>query len=80
MSDVNWFREGVWYNESKNQIALVMKEIDGTILIDKNKYRNHPIFRWKIPIAERLTGEYFFKKSLKGYEFIGEIDFTEIEG
>jgi len=66
-------KEGVYFHDKKGfAVASYLKD-QGFWEVDKNKTKNHPIFRVKINVVERLTGEYFFSKSLKDYEYIGEL-------
>lgn len=68
------FKEGVYFHPKKG-MAIVEKSEDKSYdwKIDKNKKKRHPLFRFDIPVHEAGTGEYFFIKSLKDYEYIGEL-------
>jgi hypothetical protein len=45
--------------------------------IDKGKVQNHPIFRIKVKVVEEGTGNYFFWRSLKNYEFVSELEWEK---
>lgn len=70
-------QEGVYFHEKKGIALATLQEDKRAWVIDKNKKVNHPFWRIKHNVVENLTGEYFFEKSLKGYEYIGE--FTELK-
>ena len=66
---------GVYFHEKK-EIAIYYSTGKYKFEIDKNKHIRHPILRTKVHMIEQISGrggdDYFQKKSLKNYEFIGE--------
>lgn len=56
----------------KTAIARASKDPKNDWEIDKGKVVNHPIFRnMKQSVSEFGTGNYFFNRSLKDYEYVG---------
>jgi hypothetical protein len=64
---------GVYFHPKKGlAVASPADDKKNNWKIDKNKKVQHPIFNVKVGLVETGTGSYFFYKSLKGYEYIGE--------
>lgn len=65
---------GVYFHPKKGfAIVEPSKRLKDEWQIDKNKKKPHPLFRFEINVVEIGTGKYFFNKSLKDYEYIGEL-------
>ena len=70
------FRLGKYKHKKSGKLAIARKsrDRDREWEIDKGKRRRHPFFRVTLPVYESGTGNFFFNKSLKDYEWIGELD------
>jgi hypothetical protein len=65
---------GVYFHPKKGfAIAEPSSDQRNDWQIDKNQKRPHPLFRFEIDVVESGTGKYFFNRSLRGYEYIGEL-------
>ena len=66
---------GVYFHPKKGfAIAEPGREPPHEWEIDKNKHRSYDFFgyKFKLPVYEAGTGSYFFYRSLRGYDYIGE--------
>ena len=64
---------GVYFHPKKGfAIAEPTTENGNKWKIDKNESKPHPLFRVQMSVVQAGTGNYFFNKTLKGYEYIGE--------
>lgn len=74
------WKPGVYRNirTGKLAIATASEKKGEDWEIDKGKIVNHPLFRIKQHVTQYGTGNYFFNRCLKGFEFIQE-DITGFE-
>lgn len=68
-------RYGHYKNRKTGKLAVAKPRPEGKNgwIIDKGKVKAHPIFRMKVGIVEEGTGNYFFNRSLKDYDWESEL-------
>ena len=66
------FKLGVYKHKKSGKEAVARKAANERYEweIDKGKTVPHPIFRAQMGLVEEGTGNYFFNKSLKNYEWV----------
>jgi hypothetical protein len=69
------YKFGVYIHKKKGNFAVAYKPEDkGDWDIDTGMMKKHPIFRGiSVHVVHNGTGDYFFNKVLKNYEYIGEL-------
>ena len=68
------FKFGVYWHEKKGfALAMPSEEKHCDWEIDKDIWKNHPIIRVKMHMVATGTGQHFFDRQLKGYEYWGEL-------
>lgn len=72
------FKFGIYRHKKtgKEAIAKPPREPKYDWEIHKGKKQNHPLFRIKFEVYENGTGNFFFNKSLKDYEWVRDLEDT----
>ena len=72
-------KEGIYFHEKKGFAIVSLGDDKRMWVVDKNIKKRHPFLRGTVNVVEELSGDYFFNKSLKGYEYISELPDMEIK-
>jgi hypothetical protein len=68
-------RYGVYKNRKTGKIAIATKSEESERydwVIDKGVKKQHPFFRVKLSVVAEGTGNFFFNKDLKNFDFLTE--------